>query len=449
MKFWQWNERHTIGLKAGGRLKIIIAIIIFSILILFHELGHFLLAKKNGIIVDEFSLGMGPRLVSTVRGGTRYSLKLLPFGGSCMMRGEDGEEEGAGTFNSAPVWGRISVVVAGPIFNFILAFLFALIVIGMVGYDPAEVVAVKEDSPAAAAGLQEGDIITRFNGSKIDIGRDMYNYEYLNGFEDIITTVEVLRDDKKQKIVYTPNSTDRYMLGFNYAAPSASEAAEVVNVNLNYPFAEAGIEAGDVITAINNVEISSTEELSNYFSEHPLSQEEIKVSFTRNGKEKSTQVTPLKTAYVEIGFDYNLQRVKTSPLGVIKYSAIELKYWIKTTVKSLVMLVNGTVSVNNLSGPVGVVDVIGNAYEESKSQGALVTWMSIINMMILLSVNLGVMNLLPLPALDGGRLIFLLIEAIRKKAINRQTEGIIHFAGLMILMVLLIYVTFHDISKLF
>jgi len=438
-----------IGLKAGGKLKIIIAIVIFSILILFHELGHFLLAKKNGIIVDEFSLGMGPRLVSTVRGDTRYSLKLLPFGGSCMMRGEDGEEEGAGTFNGAPVWGRISVVAAGPIFNFILAFLVALIVIGVVGYDPAEVVAVKEDSPAAAAGLQEGDIITRFNGTNIDIGRDMYNYEYLNGFEDINTTIEVLRGDKTQKIVYTPYSIDKYMLGFNYATPSAAQAAQVVNVKLNYPFAKAGIEAGDIITAINDVEITSTEELNNYFSEHPLSQEEIKVYFTRNGKEKSTQVTPLKTTYVEIGFDYNLQRVKASPLGVIKYSAIELKYWIKTTVQSLVMLVNGTVSVNDLSGPVGVVDVIGDAYEESKSQGALVTWMSIFNMMILLSVNLGVMNLLPLPALDGGRLIFLLIEAIRGKAINRQAEGIFHFAGLMILMVLIIYVTFHDISKIF
>lgn len=449
MKFWQWNERHMIGLKAGGRLKIIIAIVIFSVLILFHELGHFLLAKRNGIIVDEFSLGMGPRIVSTVKGGTRYSLKLLPFGGSCLMRGEDGEEEGVGTFNGAPVWGRISVVAAGPIFNFILAFLVAVIVIGMVGYDPAEVTALKENSPAAVAGLQEGDIITRFNGSKIDIGRDMYNYEYLKGIDDQETTIEVCRDDKTLKIVYTPYSVDRYMLGFNYATPSATEPAQVLNVKLNYPFAKAGIEAGDVITAINDMEIASTEDLDNYFKEHPLDQEEVKVSFDRKGKAKSVQVTPLSTTYVEMGFAYNMQRVKTSPLGVIKYSGIELKYWVKTTIQSLAMLVNGTVSVNELSGPVGVVDVIGDAYEESRSAGALVTWMSIFNMMILLSVNLGVMNLLPVPALDGGRLIFLLIEAIRGKAINRQAEGMIHFAGLMLLMVLLIYVTFHDIAKIF
>ena len=115
-------------------MKIIVAILIFSVIILIHELGHFLLAKKNGIEVTEFSLGMGPRLVSTVRGGTRYSIKLLPIGGSCAMLGEDTEEENLkGSFNAAPVWGRISVVAAGPVFNFILAFLLAVIIVGVVG----------------------------------------------------------------------------------------------------------------------------------------------------------------------------------------------------------------------------------------------------------------------------------------------------------------------------
>ena len=118
-------------------MKILIAVIIFSAIILIHELGHFLLAKKNGIVVTEFSLGMGPRLISTEKGGTRYSIKLLPIGGSCAMLGEDtAEEELPGTFNAAPVWGRISVVAAGPVFNFILAFILSVIITGFVGYDP-------------------------------------------------------------------------------------------------------------------------------------------------------------------------------------------------------------------------------------------------------------------------------------------------------------------------
>ena len=145
-------------------MKIIIAIIIFSAIILFHELGHFLLAKKNHIVVTEFSLGMGPRILSTEKNGTRYSWKLLPIGGSCAMLGEDTDEEDEpGTFNSASVWGRISVVAAGPVFNFIMAFVLSVIIVGVMGYEPSTVTSVKEGSAAETAGLQEGDVITNVN----------------------------------------------------------------------------------------------------------------------------------------------------------------------------------------------------------------------------------------------------------------------------------------------
>ena len=118
-------------------MKIIVALLVFSAIIIMHELGHFLLAKFNGITVNEFSLGMGPRLLSFEHGETRYSLKLLPFGGSCMMMGEDGEDEGEGSFGSKSVWARISVIAAGPLFNFILAFLLSIFIVGNIGYDPA------------------------------------------------------------------------------------------------------------------------------------------------------------------------------------------------------------------------------------------------------------------------------------------------------------------------
>ena len=157
-------------------MKIILALLIFSAIILFHELGHFLLAKKNKIVVTEFSLGMGPRLLSTEKNGTRYSLKLLPLGGSCAMLGEDMEDESKGTFNGAPVWGRIATVAAGPVFNFILAFVFAVLIVTLVGYDPAEVTQVESGSTVAEAGLQEGDIInvdvsTIYNGYYSDASR--------------------------------------------------------------------------------------------------------------------------------------------------------------------------------------------------------------------------------------------------------------------------------------
>ena len=158
-------------------MKIIIAIVIFSAIILFHELGHFLFAKLNKIVVTEFSLGMGPRLFSFEKGDTRYSLKLLPIGGSCAMLGEDTDiENEPGTFNSASVWGRISVVAAGPVFNFIMAFVLSVIIVGAVGYEPSRVLSVKEGSAAEAAGLKEGDIITGYQGYHIDLGKDLYVY---------------------------------------------------------------------------------------------------------------------------------------------------------------------------------------------------------------------------------------------------------------------------------
>ena len=116
-------------------MKIIIAILIFSMIILFHELGHFLMAKKNGIRVNEFCLGLGPTLFGVTKGETKYSVKLLPFGGACMMEGEDGDSSDEGAFNNKSVWARISVVAAGPIFNFIMAWIFALIIMICVGYD--------------------------------------------------------------------------------------------------------------------------------------------------------------------------------------------------------------------------------------------------------------------------------------------------------------------------
>ena len=126
-----------------------------------------------------------------------------------------------------------------------------------------------------------------------------------------------------------------------------------------------------------------------------------------------------------------------------------MKYMVRTTILSLKELVTGSLGVKDLSGPVGVVDAIGDTYESSKSEGTLMVWMNMLNMAVLLSANLGVMNLLPLPALDGGRLVFLLVEAVRKKPVNRQIEGAIHFAGLMLLMALMVVVMYNDILKIF
>ena len=341
-------------------MSIIIALIIFSLIILFHELGHFLLAKFNGVTVLEFSLGMGPRILSKEWRGTRYSLKLLPFGGSCMMLGEDEEAGEEGSFGSKSVWARISVIAAGPIFNFIMAFLASVVVIAMAGYDPAEVYKVYEDYPAAEAGIQAGDIITKINGKNIHVAREVTNYVAFHQGETYTVTYE--RDGESHVAVVEPvqNENGKYIMGL--AAGST-------------------YQKGNVLTTL-------------------------------------------------------------------KYSVYEVKYWIDLTLESLKMLFKGQVGVKEMSGPVGVVNVIGETYTESAKISMFAVIVNMMNIAILLSANLGVMNLLPIPALDGGRLVFLVIEAIRGKRVNPEREGMVHFIGLMALMVLMVVVLYNDVMRL-
>ena len=414
-------------------------------IIIFHELGHFLLAKRNGIAVTEFSLGMGPRLLSKVIGETRYSLKLFPIGGSCMMVGEDDDDDSQGSFNRASVWARISVVAAGPIFNFILAFIFAMIITSVIGYDPSTVLQVEEGSPAQKAGLQEGDVITEFQGRHISIGRDLELYMTLHGLQDENVTLTYERDGEEHEISYTADSQTSYLLGFYY---STEGEPEVTQVMLDGSMMEAGVQAGDIIREINGVKISTGQDIQDYIAANPLDGSEITLGIERNGDIRQISVTPKMTKQVDSGFVYNLYREKTNFPGVIKYSAVEVRYWITSTIESLVMLVKGPFTVNDLSGPVGIINVIGDSYEEAKTEGTVMVWMQMLYWAILLSANLGVMNLLPIPALDGGRLVFLIIEAIRRKKINPNVEGMIHFAGFVLLMVLMVFVMFNDIRRI-
>ena len=359
----RWGRRDGCGTKikkAGGLLSIILALLIFSVLVIVHELGHFLLAKWNRITVTEFSVGMGPRLLSHEWGGTRYSLKLFPFGGSCMMVGEEEESDEEGSFGSKSVWARIAVVAAGPVFNFILAFVLSVIIVANVGYDDT-VVNVTPGYPAAEAGMQDGDQIVRMGGSRTYVYRE-------------ISLFNTLYQGQKAEVTYR-----------------------------------------------------------------------------RGGEEYTVLLTPVKdgSGFYRYGFEKTNARVKGNFLQTMGYSAAELRYWLKATVESLLKLFQGQVGLDDMSGPVGIVDTIGETYEESRSDGWYYVVLNMIVMSILLSVNLGVMNLLPIPALDGGRLVFLLIEAVRGKALPQEKESMVHFVGFVLLMGLMVVVLLNDIRRIF
>ena len=341
-------------------MGIILAILVFGLIIFVHELGHFLLAKANKIRVHEFAIGMGPAIWSKTVGETKYAVRLLPIGGYCAMGEDDKEDNDENSFNSKSVWSRMAVVVAGAVFNFVLAFIFAVIVVGFTGYDDPVISGTVEGFPAETAGMEAGDKIVKLNNKKIHVWREITYHNMFHPGEEVTITFE--RDGERHEITITPQKDEdgNYLMGVTSPA------------------------------------------------------------------------------------SYTKANVGTA----LQYGVYEVRFWIKTTIESLKMLITGAVGADQLSGPVGIVNVVDDTYQQSKEHGALVVVLNLLNIGILISANLGVMNLLPLPALDGGRLIFLVIEAIRGKRVPPEKEGFVHGIGMVLLLLLMAYVLFNDVMRL-
>ena len=256
-------------------MGIILAILLFSLIIIIHELGHFTLAKLNGIRVDEFSLGMGPTLFGKEFKGTKFSLKLLPLGGACMMGEDDADDTSEGSFNSKSVWARISVIAAGPLFNFILALLMSAILVGAAGYAVPVIQEVESGSSGSEQGLKKGDVITEINGKKIHIYEEFQLYNLTH---------------------------------------STSDTAEL--------------------------------------------------TFERDGKEHTIQMEKRQfgdETTKRMGFTYSAEVEKPGFFKSIQYGAYTAKYWVEYTLECLKMLLMGEVGVNQLSGPVGIVEVVNDS----------------------------------------------------------------------------------------
>ena len=412
-------------------LNIVWAILIFSLVVIIHEFGHYFFARLGGIKVNEFSLGMGPRLFSFDAAGTKWSVKLLPIGGSCMMEGEDESSDDEGAFANKSVWVRIWTVFGGPLFNFILAFLLSLFVIGSIGVDKSNIVSVTKGYPAEEAGLKAGDVITKINGTSINIGREVSSYFVFHPLSSEDVKIEVKRGDEKLDFNVKPQEKEKFYLGFTYS-PGDGEAA-IDSLTDDSALKAAGAAAGDVITAVDGTVIKSGTEL--------------KKADTGNTEEITVTPKSAGSSYT-LGLVSNTAREKVGIGGTLYYSLNETKYVVVTTIESLKMMVTGRVKPKEIAGPVGIVNMIGNSYEQSKNDGIMVILLSMASISILISANLGVMNLLPIPALDGGRLVFLIIEAVRGKPVDPDKEGRVHFVGFVLLMLLMVAVLFNDILRI-
>ena len=430
-------------------LNIVWAILIFSLVVIIHEFGHYFFARLGGIKVNEFSLGMGPRLFSFDAAGTKWSVKLLPIGGSCMMEGEDESSDDEGAFANKSVWVRRWTVFGGPLFNFILAFLLSLFVIGSIGVDKSNIVSVTKGYPAEEAGLKAGDVITKINGTSINIGREVSSYFVFHPLSNEDVKIEVKRGDEKLDFTVKPQEKEKFYLGFTYS-PGDGEAV-IDSLTDDSALKAACAAAGDVITAVDGTVIKSGTELNNYFVSSPLDGKEVKLTLKKadTGNTEEITVTPKSAgSSYTLGLVSNTAREKVGIGGTLYYSLNETKYMVVTTIESLKMMVTGRVKPKEIAGPVGIVNMIGNSYEQSKNDGIMVILLSMASISILISANLGVMNLLPIPALDGGRLVFLIIEAVRGKPVDPDKEGRVHFVGFVLLMLLMVAVLFNDILRI-
>ena len=318
-------------------MGIILAILLFSAIIIIHELGHFLLAKANKIRVDEFSLGLGPTIFGKQIGETKFSLKLLPFGGACMMGEDEVDDMSEGSFNSKSVWARMSVIVAGPVFNLILGWLLCVIMVAWIGYIAPVVTGVEDGYAAAEQGIRAGDVITEVDGKRVHLWDDI----------------------SLQNLTNTEGNP-------------------------------------------------------------------VEVTYSRNGKETTVTLEPRKMegdAFARMGINGPSERTETGLIGSLKYGIYTVKYWVDYTFECLKMLIGGQVGIKDLSGPVGIVSVVDDAYQSSVQYGMKSVILNLMNLCILVTANLGIMNLLPIPALDGGRLVFLILEAVRGKRIPPEKEG--------------------------
>lgn len=423
-------------------IGVIVAILVFGFLIAGHEFGHLLMAKLFKIGVPEFSIGMGPKLIGRKFGSTVYNLRLIPIGGFCALEGEDEVSDSPSAFGNKPVLQRILVVVGGPLFNLLTAFILSFVLIFSIGANTPYVYLTDGSDAAISSGIQEGDVILSIDGYSITTGRDIQTYLLTNPLGDDVT-VRYYRDGQVYETTYS-TTYETVRVGITYRV---DEYPAEVNIIEGQPAAAAGLKSGDIITAVNGVSIDSGEALKAYFdSVGKQLGESVVFSVLRNDEPLDITVEPAMMSVSSLGFAASDFRDKNQGfLSRCYYSIQEVVSWEKYTIATVGQLITGHLGVEDLSGPVGIVATVSDTVEESNDRYNIgTTILNVINVTILLAVNIGIMNLLPIPALDGGRLFFLFIELIFRRRVDPKAEAMVHAIGLGLLMLLMGFVMVQD-----
>ena len=439
--------------------SLLIFLIALAALILVHELGHFLMARRAGVIVEKFSLGFGPKLWSFTSGDTEYILASIPLGGYVKMKGEDpGEElaeaDKAGSFSAAPVKSRLAIAFAGPLFNILFA-VFIYIVFYMIGTETlgTSIGVVRSESPALAAGLQTGDRITEVDGHKIRFWDELLKIVHASPGKKLGFVVE--RDAKTLlNFSITPRSeeiTDLFGRKKQVGLIGVTPLAQIITFIKEGSAAEgAGIEIGDRLLSVNGTTIRGWSDLKPAAIDKPGQELTFKIS--RGGIEQVVMLTPEQKTVQEkdgksseigvigVALGGNMLPEQYGPFGALKRGMEEtwrMTYFIMVSIKEMIF---GSVPADSIGGPILIFQI----YEEQAKRG----FNEIIRLTALISINLGLINLLPIPILDGGHILFFLIEILKGKPLSERYRERAQQVGLFMLLSLMVFAFYNDIVRI-
>ena len=419
-------------------------IFVLGVLIFVHELGHFIMARRIGVRVLTFSLGFGPKLLSFRRGDTEYCISAIPLGGYVKMAGENPEDTRTGAndeFLSKTKWQRFQVLVMGPVMNILLA----IVVMALVLYQGARVAAndspvigsFKENSVAKAAGLQPGDRIVSVDGTPVDTWAELEMQILPKGNRRVRIVAD--RNGRSIEVDVVPAAEGKFEIGEIGIVPIMRPQFRTINDGS--PAKEAGLQGGDVILAVageRGVTRERTIELIKAHENKPLLFE-----VERQGQPLSITVTPRRidnTPMVGAHIDpLETRLVEPGPLEAVKLSLEQNWEWSKLIVKTLVGLFTRETSVKQLMGPVAIADLSGTAAQQG--------WISLFSLMGLISLNLGLLNLMPIPVLDGGHITILALEGLARRDFSMKVKEKMLLAGFALLLMLMVTVIYNDLTR--
>ena len=410
-------------------------IFLLGFLIFIHESGHFLIAKACKIRVKEFAIGFGPTIWKKKGKETKYALRLIPLGGFVNMLGEEERSNEEGSFSTASIPKRIAVVLAGGIVNIIFGLLVYFVLVASSGnYISTTVDSTVTGYSAEQAGIKQGDQILKINNKRVRLKSQIDEQIQSSNGNKIVATIK--RNNEIKKIELRPTEESKKNIGIYLGATDSNLTSEIKGIYPGGPAEVAGIKEGDIIVRIDGTECKNDPyKVVELIS---ISQnEKMNVEIERKGKIIELEVTPIIQKTYKLGVTFALSDetfISNAYYGF--WDTIDFSVSIIDNIK---MLFKGNVGIDQLTGPIGISEAV------SKTQGI----MEFAYMLALISLSLGVRNLLPFPPLDGGKVLILIIEAIRRKPMKENIEIGIQMAGFCILIGLSIFVTYNDILRIF